>query len=247
MVLVSSCDYGQEFPTVSTGPQNEVKFNGSKFNSVSQFAVEFDKWVNQQAQKETSPIIEFRPNPESTMELVNKIKDRIKKHHDIVRVSIDNKDGSKSLVKYPPQIKKREFENFNIIGSRNVLSLFISNNGVFKDSINGEIIQVDDIQPFVLDYILSDGTDPNLPQPSSYTIPNLGKFDAAGRLIVLLKSSPDVPFKNYQQLKWEINAAYKNARNLKSLEIFNRTYEQLEKQDKETIQKIIPIVLSETP
>lgn len=247
IISLNGCSKNNESARISTNTNNVIEFNGLKYNTVEEFSVVFGNWITKHKEIEESPIVEFRPNPEAKMEFVNKLKDVLKGYHNKLRVSIESKDGKQKLVKYPPRLNKKDIPDFSFLKKRNTLNFKISENGIFKDTIFGKSIPLENIAPLVLNYILSDGTNHALPEKTIYKIPEIGEVNAATKLIIILKSSPEVTFKNYEKLKWEILSGYEHARTKKSNEIYKKDYEELEESEREIINEIIPIVLSELP
>lgn len=249
LILTSfaGCIQNEKVVFVSTSGNNTVKFKDKEYKSLDEFEKQFTYWIDNEIKSVSSPIIGFRPNPNSKMDFVNQVKDVIKEHHKVIKVSVDSKQGTQKLVKFPSKINKKDIPSFEIFKERNLLRFYISEIGIFKDSLNGETINLEKVESLVLSYILSDGSNPELPEYTYYSSPKIGKIQAARKLITTIAPTKNTKFADYQKLKWEIQAAFKNARNKKSKEIFNLVYDELNYEDKKTINKIIPIVISELP
>lgn len=247
LISLIGCSQNHEFARISTNTNNVIEFEGLKYNTIEEFSVVFENWVTEQKTIIESPIVEFRPNPEAKMEFVNKLKDVLKEYHNILRVSIVSQDGKQMLVKFPPRINKKDIPDLSFLKKRNILNFKVSESGIFKDSLMKQSIPLEQVIPLVLDYIISDGTNHNLPEKTIYKIPEIGVFNAATKLIITLKYSPEVTFNNYEKVKWEILSGYENARNMKSNEIYKRDYGELIESERKLINEIIPIMLSELP
>lgn len=200
--------------------------------------------MKEQTQVEESPIVEFRPNAETNMELVNELKNVVKAYHSILRVSVQSKEGSTKLVKYPARVDENDIPVLNIT-PRNILIIRLTEDGIFNGYENKEKLQLENIHRLVLDCILSDGSNPELPEKTIYEIPNIGTFTSARKFVVNLRPSSKVTFRNYQNLKWEILSGFEQARQIKSYEVYKKDYRKLTGTERQVINEVVPIVLTE--
>lgn len=247
LTSVAGCTQNQKEAFVSTSGNNTVEFEDKEYKSLHEFEKQFNDWIRNEIKSDPNPIIEFHPNPNSKMEFVNQVKDVLKAHHKVIQIAVESKEGAQKLVKFPPKINKKDLPHYEVFKERNLLRFYISEIGIFKDSINGELIDLEMVESLVLSYILSDGSNPTLPEYTYYSSPEFGKIQAARKLITTITPTIDTKFADYQKLKWEIQSAFKNARNNKSKELFNKAYDELNDNDRKMIKNIIPIVISELP
>ncbi|MBQ0016134.1 MAG: biopolymer transporter ExbD [Bacteroidales bacterium] len=136
----------------------------------------------------------------------------------------------------PPNQEKPE------VRMRNIFVVKINS----KDRLlfDGEIGRIEDLRDRAKEFLGNPNNLPNLPEKETIDIPLLGKMDVS-KGVISLQNDRGTSYDMYLRVQNELAAAINEMRNELSSERFGRKYADISEEQREAIDKAIPIAISE--
>lgn len=131
----------------------------------------------------------------------------------------------------PPEIRKRNIFVVKINSRDEIL-------------FNGEYGQVQDLRERAKEFLGNPENLPNLPEKETIEIPMLGKMDVS-KGVISLQNDRGTSYDMYIQVQNELAAAIAEMRTELAADRFGRKYTDLSDNQREAIDKAIPVAISE--
>jgi len=157
----------------------------------------------------------------------------------LVATSMDIDSGL--MRRLPPWV-----ENLNVkppeVKKRNVFTVLI--NAKNELLIQGEFGDIKKLRKQVKEFILNPNDDPNMPEKEIKNIPYFGNYPVS-KQVISVQNDRSTNYEVYLKVQNEIVAAYNELRNELALKKFGVPYEKLKPDQKEAINQIYPMRISE--
>jgi biopolymer transport protein ExbD len=143
------------------------------------------------------------------------------------------------LRKLPPKTDSEPLKQHK----RNVLQVWI--NGDNNLMVSGETIDISDLRGKIKEFIKNPDKAEDLPEIETMNIQYLGESQVSNKHIISLMSDRNTKYSNYIAVQNEILGAYNELREEVSLKNFNKSFNELDKTRKKSIETVYPIHISE--
>ena len=140
----------------------------------------------------------------------------------------------------PPAPEKQEDKPK--IHERNIFVVKINSHDALL--FNGEIGDIKDLRSRAKDFLGNPNDDPNLPEKNPTDIPGLGKYNVS-KGVISLQNDRGTSYDMYIQVQNELTAAVNEMRNELSQAKFGKKYADASTEQREAIEKAIPVAISE--
>lgn len=166
----------------------------------------------------------------------------------LVTTTIDTDSGL--IRKLPPKLDEEQPKP-PPIKQRNIMEILINANDQLL--VEGEYIQVTELREKAKAFIVSDPSNPDMPEFLNTPVPVLGTYPVS-KQIISLQNDNGTSYKMYIKVQNELVGAYKEVRNAFAMKKFQKSYDDLvllaessESLDakKDAVRKIYPQRISE--
>ena len=130
------------------------------------------------------------------------------------------------------------------INKRNVFDVTVN----FNDQIlaNGEMTPLNQLTHRAKEFLENPLNSPNLPEKESKLIDNMGEYPIS-KGVISLKNDQSTSYNMYVQVQNELQRAVNELRDKVSVQYFGKVYDKLDTALQKSIQKAIPMNISEAP
>lgn len=144
----------------------------------------------------------------------------------------------------PPPKDEKSTEQIIDINRRNVLSVLVN----FNDEllVNGEEIQISQLKEKAMEFLENPTNSPNLPEKETKEINFLGDYPVS-QGVISLTNDQSTSYDMYVQVQNELQKAVNELRDKVSSSYFGKKYENLDTAYQNSIQKAVPMNISEAP
>jgi biopolymer transport protein ExbD len=141
----------------------------------------------------------------------------------------------------PPSEKDKVIVDIN---RRNVFNIIVN----FNDQIlaGGEIIPLNQLTLRAKDFLENPLNAPNLPEKETKFIDNMGEYPVS-KGVLSLTNDQSTSYNMYVQVQNELQRAVNELRDKVSLQYFGKVYDKLDTALQKSIQKAVPMNISEAP
>jgi biopolymer transport protein ExbD len=154
--------------------------------------------------------------------------------------SINTEQGIPRRLPPPSDDKPKEIE----IRQRNVFTVIVN----FNDQIfaNNQLIPLTQLTFRAKEFLENPINDPNLPEKETKLIENMGEYPVS-KGVLSLKNDQSTSYNMYVQVQNELQRAVNELRDKVSIQYFGKVYDKLDTALQKSIQKAIPMNISEAP
>lgn len=144
----------------------------------------------------------------------------------------------------PPPKEKDTKEQQIDINQRNVLNVLVN----FQDqiSVNGEQMDISLLKQTALEFLENANNDPHKPEKKYVEIDNMGEY-AVSQGVISLTNDQGTTYNMYVQVQNELQRAVNELRDKVSSNYFGKKYDALDTALQKSIQKAVPMNISEAP
>ena len=130
------------------------------------------------------------------------------------------------------------------INKRNVLNVLVN----FNDAlwVNGEELNISQLKEKAKDFLENPANQANLPEKEIKEIDNIGEF-AVSKGVISLTNDQSTSYEMYVQVQNELEKAVNELRDKVSVSYFGKKYDALDTALRKSVQKAIPMNISEAP
>lgn len=158
----------------------------------------------------------------------------------LVSTTMDTDAGiSRTL---PQPVPKDQQNDDQKIKERNVFVVLI--NQYDQLLVEGEQMHISDLKRKAKEFIENPADDPELPEKSMKEVQFFGEYPVS-KQVISLQNDPSTSYGLYIQVQDELAAAYNELRNELSMRKWNKSYDDLDKDQQDAIKKIYPMSISE--
>jgi biopolymer transport protein ExbD len=160
--------------------------------------------------------------------------------NDTATTEIYTEQGIPRRLPPPSDDKPKEVD----IKMRNVFSVTVN----FNDEIvaNNQIIPLNQLTYRAKEFLENPLNDPNLPEKDIKLIENMGEY-AVSKGVLSLKNDQSTSYNMYVQVQNELQRAVNELRDKVSVQYFGKIYDKLDTALQKSVQKAIPMNISEAP
>lgn len=151
-------------------------------------------------------------------------------------------DTDFGLMRKLPAIPEEESEQ-TPIKERNVLEVFLNFNNNLM--VEGEEFYIGDLREKTKTFFTNPTNADDLPEREERSIQYLGRVVVNKQAVVSLKCDKGTSYKAYIQVQNELAAAVNELRDELSLTHFGKTFDNLDADQREAVQKVYPMSISE--
>ncbi|MCL2167755.1 MAG: biopolymer transporter ExbD [Lentimicrobiaceae bacterium] len=154
--------------------------------------------------------------------------------------SINTEQGIPRRLPPPSDDKPKDLE----IRTRNVFNVIVN----FNDEIiaNDEIIPLNQLTNRAKEFLENPLNASNLPEKDTKLIENMGEYPVS-KGVLSLKNDQSTSYNMYVQVQNELQRAVNELRDKVSVQYFGRIYDKLDTALQKSIQKAVPMNISEAP
>jgi len=130
------------------------------------------------------------------------------------------------------------------INKRNVLNVVVN----FNDAVwvNGEELLLSQLKDKALEFLENPNNAPNLPEKELIQINNMGEY-AVSKGVISLTNDQSTSYNMYVQVQNELEKAVNELRDKVAINYFGKKFDNLDTSARKSIQKAIPMNISEAP
>lgn len=130
------------------------------------------------------------------------------------------------------------------INKRNVLNVLVN----FNDAlwVNGEELNISQLKEKAKEFLENPNNQPNLPEKDIKEIDNLGEYPVS-KGVISLTNDQSTSYDMYVQVQNELEKAVNELRDKVSVSYFGKKYDALDTALRRSIQKAVPMNISEAP
>jgi biopolymer transport protein ExbD len=130
------------------------------------------------------------------------------------------------------------------INKRNVLNVLVN----FNDAlwVNGEELNISQLKEKAKEFLENPANQANLPEKEIKEIDNIGEF-AVSKGVISLTNDQSTSYEMYVQVQNELEKAVNELRDKVSVSYFGKKYDALDTALRKSVQKAIPMNISEAP
>ena len=130
------------------------------------------------------------------------------------------------------------------INKRNVLNVLVN----FNDAlwVNGEELNISQLKEKAKEFLENPANQANLPEKEIKEIDNIGEF-AVSKGVISLTNDQSTSYDMYVQVQNELEKAVNELRDKVSVSYFGKKYDALDTALRKSVQKAIPMNISEAP
>jgi biopolymer transport protein ExbD len=143
-----------------------------------------------------------------------------------------------------PPAKKDQDKEIVDINKRNVLNVVVN----FNDAVwvNGEELLLSQLKDKALEFLENPNNAPNLPEKELIQINNMGEY-AVSKGVISLTNDQSTSYNMYVQVQNELEKAVNELRDKVAINYFGKKFDNLDTSARKSIQKAIPMNISEAP
>ncbi|MBQ9434854.1 MAG: biopolymer transporter ExbD [Bacteroidales bacterium] len=130
------------------------------------------------------------------------------------------------------------------INKRNVLNVLVN----FNDAlwVNGEELNISQLKEKAKEFLENPANQANLPEKEIKEIDNIGEF-AVSKGVISLTNDQSTSYEMYVQVQNELEKAVNELRDKVAVSYFGKKYDALDTALRKSVQKAIPMNISEAP
>ena len=129
------------------------------------------------------------------------------------------------------------------IKQRNIFEVLVNANNQLL--VEGELMRVEDLREAAKEFIVSDPNNDELPEFKPTDLPFFGPAYPVSKQIVSLQNDRGTEYATYIAVQNELVAAYNEVREQLSMEKFQKSYNELEDDERKAVRKVYPQRISE--
>lgn len=143
-----------------------------------------------------------------------------------------------------PPAKKDQDKEIVDINKRNVLNVVVN----FNDAVwvNGEELLLSQLKDKALEFLENPNNAPNLPEKELIQINNMGEY-AVSKGVISLTNDQSTSYNMYVQVQNELEKAVNELRDKVAINYFGKKFDNLDTSARKSIQKAVPMNISEAP
>lgn len=222
-----------------------IYFNSNNPVDTTLFKREFEDWIKEKNEKgKAMPKILFEVNPNVNVDVSKHIKQILRKYHNEIILAYPTETGEHTLVKLPPPLSGRI--DYSFIKRRNRFHLIISGENIYRDTVTESTqITKEELVIKSKQFIKGNPLDSLLPELKMINLPGIGKVNASPKHVFIIEHYPVTTYGQYTSVLDVIRENYKKDRNENSVKYYGLEYFDLGEKEKEIINRIAPVVISE--
>jgi len=128
---------------------------------------------------------------------------------------------------------------------RNVLTVLVNKEN--KLMVEDNEVRLSELRAIAKEFIVNEDNAANLPQRIDVYIPKLGVMPVTKYHIISLQTDRATNYQTYIAVQNELVGAYNELRNELALERFRKSYNDLDNDQMEAVNKVYPVKISEAP
>lgn len=143
-----------------------------------------------------------------------------------------------------PPAKKDKDKEIVDINKRNVLNVVVN----FNDAVwvNGEELLLAQLKDKALDFLENPNNLPTLPEKELVQINNMGEYPVS-KGVISLTNDQSTSYNMYVQVQNELEKAVNELRDKVAINYFGKKFDNLDTSARRSIQKAVPMNISEAP
>ncbi len=143
-----------------------------------------------------------------------------------------------------PPAKKDKDKEIVDINKRNVLNVVVN----FNDAVwvNGEELLLAQLKDKALDFLENPNNLPTLPEKEPVQINNMGEYPVS-KGVISLTNDQSTSYNMYVQVQNELEKAVNELRDKVAINYFGKKFDNLDTSARRSIQKAVPMNISEAP
>lgn len=143
-----------------------------------------------------------------------------------------------------PPAKKDKDKEIVDINKRNVLNVVVN----FNDAVwvNGEELLLAQLKDKALDFLENPNNLPTLPEKEPVQINNMGEYPVS-KGVISLTNDQSTSYNMYVQVQNELEKAVNELRDKVAINYFGKKFDNLDTSARKSIQKAVPMNISEAP
>lgn len=128
------------------------------------------------------------------------------------------------------------------VAKRNILQVLVNRNNQLL--VNDEISDISSLKDRTKEFIANKSDNPDMPAKEAKDIPLFGPVEISKGL-VSLQSDRQTSYDTYVAVQDQLTAAFREMRDEKAMEKWGKNYEDLDEEQRDAINKYIPMNISE--
>lgn len=143
-----------------------------------------------------------------------------------------------------PPAKKDQDKEIVDINKRNVLNVVVN----FNDAVwvNGEELLLAQLKDKALEFLENPNNSPTLPEKELIQINNMGEYPVS-KGVISLTNDQSTSYNMYVQVQNELEKAVNELRDKVAINYFGKKFDNLDTSARKSIQKAVPMNISEAP
>ncbi|MCK5729626.1 MAG: biopolymer transporter ExbD [Draconibacterium sp.] len=151
-------------------------------------------------------------------------------------------DVDSGLERTLPQWQEEEIEDNSEIKERNVFVVLVNRNNDLL--VENEYARIEDLREMTKEFLTNSANAENLPEKEPTEVPFFGTVDIT-KGVISLRNDLDTKYGTYLAVQNELVGAINELREDLAKSQFNKSYSNLQKDQRNAIRKIIPSKISE--
>lgn len=152
-------------------------------------------------------------------------------------------DVDTGIYKKLPPIPEEDVPQDDVkVKQRNVLAILVNRNNDLL--VNGEVLDISQLREKTKEFILNPLNKEDLPEKKPTTIPFFGDV-MVSKGLVSLQNDRGTSYEMYISVQDELAAASRELKDQKSMQKWNKKYEDLELEQQKAVKKYVPMQISE--
>ncbi len=140
-----------------------------------------------------------------------------------------------------PPLSEQEQEDVEV-KERNLLLVFV--NAYDDILVGGERMEITDVKEKAKEFILNAAQSEDLPEVTMTEIPLIGQYPVS-QGVISLQNDRGTSYNRYIMVQNELTRAFNEVRDELSMSKFSKNFADLEEEEREAIQKAVPLKISE--
>jgi len=159
--------------------------------------------------------------------------------------SINTEQGIPRRLPPPSQQEDKTIVDIN---QRNVLTVLVNfkDELLVKHSLMDKAIPINQLKDIAKEFLANANNSPNLPEKKITLIDHIGEY-AVSQGVISLTNDQSTTYSMYVQVQNELQRAVNELRDQVSVNYFGKQYEKLDTAMQRSIQKAVPMNISEAP
>ncbi len=151
-------------------------------------------------------------------------------------------DVDSGLERTLPQWQEEEIEDNSEIKERNVFVVLVNRNNDLL--VENEYARIEDLREMTKEFLTNPANAENLPEKEPIEVPFFGTVEVT-KGVISLRNDQDTRYGTYIAVQNELVAAINELREDLAKSQFNKSYSNLQKDQRNAVRKIIPSKISE--